>query len=365
MMKITWTGTSRQRFLRMILLLMGVAAVLALTGCHQTEETSATEPEEGKKGIQIGLSFDSFVIERWIRERDVFVSTAMELGAEVNVQNANGDVKEQIEQIEYFIQKQMDVIAVVTADCDALSAVMKRAKEAGIKTVSYDRLINNADCDLYISFNNEQVGRLMAESLIENIPEGGDIFMIQGSPTDGNVNSVRRGFDEVLKGSSLNVVYEVYCDGWIAEPAFDYVKEGLEKHPDIKGVMCGNDDVATQAFRALSEERLAGKVVLTGQDGDLMACQRIVEGTQQMTAFKSVEEEARLAAQYAVMLGRGEPLGDVTGTIHDGTYYIPYKELVPIAVTRKNMDEVIIQGGFHAKEDVYLNVQHQEAVAPR
>lgn len=348
-----------------VLAFMSLAMLLALTGCHKTEETSMAETEEGEKKIQIGLSFDSFVIERWIRERDVFVSTAMELGAEVNVQNANGDVKEQIEQIEYFIQKQMDVIAVITADCDALSAVMKRAKEAGIKTVSYDRLINNADCDLYISFDNEEVGRLMAESLVKNIPEGGDIFMIQGSPTDGNVDSVRRGFDEVLKGSRLNVVYEAYCDGWIAEPAFDYVKEGLERHPDIKGVMCGNDDVATQAFRALSEERMAGKVVLTGQDGDLMACQRIVEGTQQTTAFKSVEEEARLAAQYAVRLGRGEALDDVTRTIHDGTYNIPYKELTPIAVTRENMDEVIIQGGFHAQEDVYLNVQHHEAVAPK
>ena len=300
------------------------------------------------------------MIERWIRERDVFVSTAMELGAEVNVQNANGDVKEQIEQIEYLIQKQMDVIAVIAADCDALSGVMKRAKEAGIKTVSYDRLINNADCDLYISFDNEQVGRLMAESLIENIPEGGDIFMIQGSPTDGNVMAVRKGFDEVMKGSNLRVVYESYCDGWIAELAFDYVKEGLQKNPDVKGVMCGNDDVATQAFRALSEARLAGKVVLTGQDGDLMACQRVMEGTQQMTAFKSVEEEARLAAEYAVRLGRGESLDDVTSRVNDGTYDIPYKELSPIAVTKENMDEVIIQGGFHAKEDVYLNVKRQE-----
>ena len=143
-----------------VLAFMSLAMLLALTGCHKAEETSMAETEEGEKKIQIGLSFDSFVIERWIRERDVFVSTAMELGAEVNVQNANGDVKEQIEQIEYFIQKQMDVIAVITADCDALSAVMKRAKEAGIKTVSYDRLINNADCDLYISFDNEEVGRL-------------------------------------------------------------------------------------------------------------------------------------------------------------------------------------------------------------
>lgn len=88
-----------------------------------------------------------------------------------------------------------------------------------------------------------------------------------------------------------------------------------------------------------------------------MACQRIVEGTQNMTAFKSVEEEARLAAEYAVKLGRGEKLADITKTIDDGTYEVPYRELVPVAVTRDNMDEVIIKGGFHAEEDVYLNVR--------
>ena len=181
--------------------------------------------------------------------------------------------------------------------------------------------------------------------------------MIQGPQTDGNVLQIRKGFDEVIKGSNLNVVYEANCEGWLSEHAFTYVKDGLSRHHDIKGVMCGNDDLATQAFRALSEERLAGKVVLTGQDGDLMACQRIVEGTQNMTAFKSVEEEARLAAQYAVMLGKGEELTGITKTIHDGTYDVPYRELAPVAVTKENMDEVIIKGGFHAEEDVYLNVK--------
>lgn len=333
------------------------ACSVVLGGCKKTEEAIETSGTDGGSRLQIGLSFDSFVIERWIRERDVFVSTAKALGADVNVQNANGDVQEQIEQIEYFIKKQMDVIAVVAGDCDALSDVMKKAKDAGIRTVSYDRLITNADCDLYISFDNEEVGRLMARCFLEHVPEGGDIFMIQGPETDGNVLQIRKGFNEVLAGSGLNVVYKANCDGWLAEYAFTYVKEGLAQHRDIKGVMCGNDDLATQAFRALSEERLAGKVVLTGQDGDLMACQRIVEGTQNMTAFKSVEEEARLAAEYAVKLGRGEKLADITKTIDDGTYEVPYRELVPVAVTRDNMDEVIIKGGFHAEEDVYLNVR--------
>lgn len=286
----------------------------------------------------------------------MFVSAAKELGAEVNVQNANGDVEEQISQIEYFIKKQVDVIVVVAGDCEALSDVMIKAREAGIKTVSYDRLIMNAGCDLYISFDNTEVGRLMAESMLENIPDGGDIFLIQGPLTDNNVSLIREGIDETLAGSNLNVVYEANCPGWIAENAYTYTKEGLKLDRNAKGIICGNDDLASQAFRALSEERLAGKVCVTGQDGDLAACQRIVEETQEMTAFKSVEQEASLAAKCAVLLGLGEEIEEVQDTAYDGTYNVPYLELQPIAVTKENMDEVIIKGGFHAKEDVYLNV---------
>ena len=312
--------------------------------------------EQEEQEVQIGLSFESFVIERWMRERDVFVSAAKELGADVNVQNANGDVEEQISQIEYFIKKQVDVIVVVAGDCEALSDVMIKAREAGIKTVSYDRLIMNAGCDLYISFDNTEVGRLMAESMLENIPDGGDIFLIQGPLTDNNVSLIREGIDETLAGSNLNVVYEANCPGWIAENAYTYTKEGLKLDRNAKGIICGNDDLASQAFRALSEERLAGKVCVTGQDGDLAACQRIVEETQEMTAFKSVEQEASLAAKCAVLLGLGEEIEEVQDTAYDGTYNVPYLELQPIAVTKENMDEVIIKGGFHAKEDVYLNV---------
>lgn len=331
-------------------------ASLLITGCGNHEDADAGSVHQEEPKVQIGLSFESYVIERWQRERDVFVSTAKELGAEVNVQNANGDVEEQISQIEYFIKKQVDVIVVVAADCEAITDVMIKARAAGIKTVSYDRLIQNAGCDLYISFDNTEVGRLMAGCMKENVPEGGDIFLIQGPLTDNNVKLVRQGIDETLAGSNLNVVYESNCEGWLSEKAYAYTKEGLKKKRNIKGIICGNDDLASQTFKALAEERLAGQVCLTGQDGDLAACQRIVEGTQQMTAFKSVEQEAIMAARCAILLGEGKPIEEAQKMVHDGTYNIPYLELKPIAVTRENMDEVIIKGGFHAKEDVYLNV---------
>ncbi len=349
------------------------AAVLALmallTGCGAGQEETQSEALAEAEEMQIGLSFDSFVIERWLRDRDMFVSTAKSLGANVNVQVANGSVEEQISQIEYFIQKKMDVIVIIAIDGDALRDVVERAKSNGIRIVCYDRLIGNADADLYISFDNETVGILMAQALIEACPEGGNIFAIYGSPTDYNVEQVEKGFTGTLEGSALDIVYSGYCDNWLAELAFDHVNEGLQVTEDIVGVMCGNDDLASQAVKALSENRLAGKVAVVGQDAELAACQRIVEGTQEMTVYKPVEKEAEAAAVLAVALGRGEDITaqtcqiQVTETISDGTYEIPYYRIDPIAVTKENMDEEIINGGFHSREDVYLNVKQDSESA--
>ncbi len=343
-------------------LLLGGLVMASLAGCTNSTDEKTGDAEGEERALQIGVSFDSFVIERWLRDRDVFVSTANELGAEVNIQNAGGDVQTQIEQIQYLIDKKVDVINIVAIDGNQLSDVIKTAKDAGIKVVCYDRLIHNANADLYISFDNEEVGTLMAETLIEALPDGGKIFAIYGSDSDENVSMVEKGLTETLEGTGIEIVYSSYCANWLAELAFEYTEEALEEYPDVDAVMCGNDDLASQAIRALSEQRLAGKIPVVAQDAELAACQRIVEGTQTMTVFKSVDEEARSAAILSVALARGEDITSeeceipVTGTINDGTTDIPCYELTPVAVTADNLDEVIVDTGFHRAEEVYLNV---------
>ena len=345
--------------------ILAAAVCLLLAGCSRKGQEPETGAQVQEKKLQIGLSFDSFVIERWLRDRDVFVSTAEELGASVNVQNANGDVQEQIEQIRYFIKKKMDVIAVVAIDAEALSDVIREAKHDGIKVVCYDRLIQNADADLYISFDNVRVGSLMGETLKSALPQGGRIFAIYGSAADYNVTLVQEGLMSALEGSGLEITYSAYCDNWLAELAFDAVQEGLAQEGTVDGIMCGNDDLASQAIRALAEHRLAGKIPVVAQDAELAACQRILEGTQTMTVFKSVDEEARQAANLAVALGRGEDITAegakirVTDTISDGSSQVPYYHIEPVAVTAGNLDEIIIESGFHRKEDVYLNISDE------
>ena len=338
-----------------------LCVILGLCGCFSTgNRGSRTDKSEGIEAeqedkLQIGLAVDSFVIERWIRDRDAFVATARELGAEVNVQDAGADPEEQISQIRYLIQKDMDVLVVIARDCNALAEVLQEAKDEGIPVISYDRLVYDGNSDLYLSFDNRMVGELMANTLKEAIPEGGDVFMIQGSPDDDNIYLVKEGFEAALKDSNLRVVYTANCEGWLAEQAEQYVEEGLKKYPNVKGIMCGNDDIASQVVQTLAQNQLAGKVIVVGQDCDVAACQRIVEGTQYMTAFKDIEKEARIAAEYAVQLAKGKKLENIDQEVNDGSFQVPYLELDPVPVTAENIDEVIIEGGFHQREDVYLN----------
>lgn len=340
---------------KLLAIILTVAVTFGLCACSKSDTAKVSDKESSDDLIQIGLSIDSLLIERWTRERDLFVSKAQELGAEVNVQNANGVVEEQIKQIQYFIDKKMDVIVVIAIDDLALKDVIANAKKAGIKVIAYDRPIREANVDLFISVDNEKVGELMATYIKKKIGNEGTIIQVKGSPTDYNVQMVQDGFERIIKTTKIKIDYAEYSDGWVAENAFTITNRYLsfEKTPDA--IMCGNDSLAAQAIKALIENRLGGKVCVVGQDADLEACQRIVEGTQYMTVFKPVEKLAKRAAERAVQMAGGVPLG-LKETFYDGMNDVPYEKLEPIAVTKENMDEVIT-GKYHQKNEIYLNVK--------
>ena len=337
------------RFLSLIL----IFSFVFCTGCKEPEKKEAT-PTTKFEGTLIGMSFDSFVIERWTRDRDVFVSKANELGAEVNVQSAGGDVDTQISQIKYFIEIGVDAIVIITADAVRLADVLKEAKNKGIPVICYDRLVMNCNADLYISFNNVTVGKEMAEAICSVVPDGGTIVEIMGPESDNNVPQVMEGFDSVCREHGMKITLKYNCDNWRPELAYDFVNAHFDEVSQADAIMCGNDALAGEAIHALAERGYAGKIFVTGQDGDLEACQRLVEGTQLVTVYKPVEMLARDAAEYAVKLAKGMDLGE-TNKFFDGTQDIPYIAIEPSGVTRENLDSVIIDSGFHLREEIYKN----------
>ncbi len=344
----------------LICLVLAVFLTGMSAGCG-SRGTSAEVPAEEETGSGkpvIGMVFDSFVIERWERDRDVFVSMGKELGAEVLVGNANGEVEEQKKIISHMIDRKVDVLVIVAVDGTALTDEVDRAHRAGIKVISYDRILNDANTDLYITFDNETVGRYMAETINEALPDGGTYMKVNGSPGDYNVTLVNRGFDAAIR-SDLQMIDSVSCRNWNDEEAFDYLTEHPEDIQNADAFMCGNDSIAGQVVRALAERRKAGQSVVTGQDADLDACQRVVEGTQNMTVYKPIEDLAGKAARCAYEMATGK-MPDTEKTISDGTYEVPYIVLRPIKVTKENMDNTVIAKGFHMEEDVYLHVSHDQ-----
>lgn len=359
-MKRRTDGAGCRRWRILCCLILAASLALCFAGCADgnKDAVSSGNDDESTKPV-IGIVFDSFVIERWERDRDVFVSMARELGADVLVGNANGEIEEQKKIISSMIDRKVNVLVIIAVDCSALSEEVDRAHRAGIRVISYDRLIQNADSDLYITFDNEAVGRFMAETINEALPEGGTYMKVNGSPRDNNVIIVNQGFDETIR-SDLKMVDSISCDNWNDGETFDYLTEHPEDIQDAEAFMCGNDAIAGQVVRALAERRMAGKSIVTGQDADLDACQRVVEGTQSMTVYKPIEELAGKAARYAYSMAEGD-IPETFETISDGTYEVPYIRLAPIRVTKQNMDSTVIANGFHMEDDVYLHVSHENA----
>ncbi|MBZ4662958.1 MAG: ABC-type xylose transport system, periplasmic component [Caloramator sp.] len=317
---------------------------------------SKNSVKDDKKKIRIGFSLGTLKEERWIKDRDILMAKAREYDAEIIVQNANNDDQDQLNQVKYLLDQGIDVLLLVPNDYIKAQSAVQMAKERGVPVISYDRLVLNSNVDLYISFDNVRVGELMAEGILNKMRYG-NIFIVNGAKNDYNTKMIKEGYDKKLEpyinNGQIKIVGEEWCPNWMREYAFNVVDRELQKKTDIDAVICGNDSLAEGVIEALSEHRRIGRVYVVGQDADLWACQRIVEGTQLMTIYKPIDRLAEEAIKMAIKLVKGETI-QTNNKIFDGKYYVPYYVLEPIAVDKNNMDETIIRDGFHLREEVYL-----------
>lgn len=307
------------------------------------------------KEIKIGMAIDDLRLERWQKDRDIFVAKAKTLGADVFVQSANGNEETQMAQIENMINRGVDVLVIIPYNGQVLSNVIAEAKQEGIKVLAYDRMINNADIDFYISFDNEKVGELQAHSLVERVPQG-NYFLMGGSPVDNNAKLFRAGQMKVLnpliKDGKIKVVGDQWADGWLPENALKIMENALTANNNkIDAVVASNDATAGGAVQALSAQGLAGKVAISGQDADLAAIKRIEAGTQTMTVYKPITKLANDAAEIAVQLGKGETPKS-NATLNNGKKEVPSYLLTPVQVDKNNIDSTVVADGFHKKSDL-------------
>ena len=331
-----------------------LSALLAVAGLFAQSGFAA------EKKIRIGFAMDTLKEERWQRDRDMFVAKAKELGADVLVQAANGNAAMQVSQAENLLTQNVDILVVVPANAVTAATIVEKAHKAGKKVLSYDRLIKNADVDMYISFDNEEVGRMQAKYLVDRAPKG-NYILIGGSPTDNNAKMFRDGQMQVLKPlidkGDIKIVADQWAKDWQSSEALKHTENALTRAKNnVQAVVASNDGTAGGVIAALAQQKLAGKVLVSGQDADLAACQRIVEGTQSMTVYKPIKIISTKAAEVAIAMAKGAPITGDLRKVNNGKIEVPSLLLKPVEVDKANIDATLIKDGFHKKEDVYKNV---------
>lgn len=335
-----------------------IFGILLQTGCASKRVST---PKSNHK-ITIGFSMDTLKEERWYKDQDNFVKESKKLNANVIVDVAYESASEQINQVKDMISKGIDVLVIIPHDATSAATAVSLAKKSGVKVISYDRLVLNANVDLYISFDNEKVGELQASSMVKAAPQG-NYVIIDGPSSDHNTIMITKGIMEILnpyvKKGKIKIVKQMEATDWMSDEAHDCMTKLLQNGVRINAVIAENDGLAGGVIDALSESQLVPEVPVVGMDADLSACQRVVEGQQLMTVYKPIDKLAVTAADIAVKMAKGDKIS-VDSKINDGKYNVPYYKIQPIAVYKSNMNSTVIKDGFHSMSEVYMNIPKSE-----
>lgn len=346
---------------------LGAIAIVSFAACGGSDSQAERGGDPPRDAIKIGFSMDSFVVERWQRDRDAFLDEARANGVEVILRTANEKLDVQREQLLELARSDIDVLVVVPNDAEGLSDTVKTVRNRGIPVLAYDRLVRNTPIDGYISFDNQGIGSMMADAVLSELDsrEDGDstVLVINGALSDYNSVMINRGIVTSLTppiySGQVRVLDSLWLQSWRNEEARAAIEDAFDRFGHISGVIAANDLIAGAVVRSAAARGIAGKLLVSGMDGNLAAVQRVAEGTQLMTIYKPVENLARRAVHAAVELARTRNL-QADELIHNGSVEVPFIRLAPVMVTQENILDTVIADGFHSYDDVFRNVPESQ-----
>jgi D-xylose transport system substrate-binding protein len=279
--------------------------------------------------------------------------------------NANQDATQQLSQAEAALTNGAQVLVLDPVDSAAAATIADKAKAQGVPVIAYDRLILNSDgVNYYISFDNEEVGKLQAQSLVDELNTMGvtnpTIVMINGSPTDNNAGLFKQGahsvFDPLVADGKLTIAKEYDTPDWSPDQAQNEMQQALTALGNkVDGVYAANDGTASGAIAAMKAAGLDPLPPVTGQDAELAGIQRILAGEQYMTVYKAIKPEAEAAAQlaYDLLTDTNVPADMTQGkTVNNGTIDVPSVLLTPIAVTKDNIKDTVVADNFWTVDQI-------------
>ena len=339
---------------------VAAGCALAVAGCGDDDSGSSSggggggDKEAGKVAV---LLPDSKSSVRWETVDRPFLKKAFDdAGVESEIQNAEGDKSTQQQQAEQAITNGAKVLLLVNLDSGSGAAIAANAKSQGVKVIDYDRLTLKGDSDYYVSFDNEKVGQLQGEGLVNCLGDKkAAVAVLNGSPTDNNATLFKKGYDGVINqkfdSGDWTKVDDQSVPDWDNQKALTIFEQMLQKaNNKIDGVLAANDGLGNAAISAIKQRKL-DQIPVTGQDATLQGVQNIVAGDQCMTVYKAIKKEADAAAKIAIALAKGET-PEVSGSINNGTKDVPSQFEEPVAVTKDNIKDYLGEPDFPKKEEI-------------
>ncbi|MER7189736.1 ABC transporter substrate-binding protein [Streptomyces flaveolus] len=341
------------------------AMAVSLAACGSAKESGdKADSSDGaaKKGdaIKVGLllpenqtaryeKFDKPLIEKKVKE-------LTNNKGEVVYANAKQDASQQSQQVDTMVTNKVDVLIVDAVDSKAIAGSIKKAKDAGIPVVAYDRLAEGP-IDAYTSFDNVTVGKTQGEALLKALGDkakGGQIVMMNGSSTDPNAGQFKEGAHSVLDGK-VKVGREYDTKEWKPENANANMEGAISAlgKDKIVGVYSANDGMAGGIITALKAAGISN-IPVTGQDAELAGVQRILTGEQYMSVYKSYPQEAAVAGEMAVALAQGKSLDSIATSKADSatTKGVPTVLVPVVSLTKDNINETVIKEGFYTLDEI-------------
>ena len=344
--------------------LLMFAAFAAACGDDDNDSASNTTASDGGSGEDcvVGVSWNNYQEERWAKFDEPAIKKAVEDGGGTYVSNdAKSSAETQASNVENLLSQGAKVLIILAQDGTAIKPSVANALSNGVPVIGYDRLIEDPGA-LYITFDNVEVGRLQAESIFKAVPEG-NYIIIKGNKADANADFLRSGYDKVIKDAvdsgDIKIVGETYTDNWDPAKAQTETEQFLTAaNNDVQAVLSENDGMAGGVVAALQAQGLAGKVPVSGQDGDQPALNRVALGTQHVDVWKDARLLGKAAGDAAIQLCKD---GDVTKVSDTEQFDSPEGNnltsifLQPQPITKDNLD-VVIDAGWTTKENVCKGV---------
>src|SRR6266545_3973409 len=339
------------------LAVVAAALTLLVAACATNDDDGGGASSEGG-AKKIALLLPETKTTRYeAQDRPLFEAKVKALCSDCEILYSNADQKADLQQnqADAALTNGAKVLVLDPVDSASAASIVAKAKSQNVPVISYDRLILNADVDYYISFDNEKVGQLQGQALVDKLKEDGEsgsIVMINGAPTDNNAKLFKQGAHSVIDSSGFKVGKEYDTPDWSPDKAQNEMEQAITAlgKNGFVGVYAANDGTGGGAIAAMKGQGIdPSSRPVTGQDAELAAIQRILTGEQYMTVYKAIKPEAEQAAELAVNLINGNRAAAdalAVDKVDNGQKQVASILLDPVAVTKDNIKDTIIKDNF-------------------